>query len=245
MILWFFDSWLGGKVVMEEFQKLYPGITMKLFMDRENAPYGGKSGEEIRLLTKRWVEKLFHEGCDVVILACNTASVHALRWLQTEVYPGKHILWVTVPWAEAVVEWWYKKIGVLATEATVRTRMYKERVHILDDTVIVEEVAAPWLVPLIESGFVRGEEIETLLREYLSKFSKEIEALVLGCTHYPLIEGTAKKMLLEVFGRLPTIIDPGMEAARKFSAWWVRHYASFDSHFLHNHGDPHTKVIQG
>lgn len=79
----------------------------------------------------------------MVILACNTASVHALRWLQQEVYPDRHILGVTVPGAEAVVIGGYTKIGVLATEATVRTRMYRERVHILDDTVIVEEISAP------------------------------------------------------------------------------------------------------
>ena len=65
--------------------------------------------------------------------------------------------------------------------------MYRERVHILDDTVEIEEIAAPGLVPLIEPGITSGDEIDTLLREYLSKFSPDIEALVLGCTHYPLI----------------------------------------------------------
>jgi len=109
MIIWFFDSWLWWKLVMEVFQKQFPDILMILEMDRKHAPYWDKEQEEIRLLTKNWVQRLFDRWADVVILACNTASVHALRWLQQEIYPWKHILGVTVPGAEAVVEWWYKK----------------------------------------------------------------------------------------------------------------------------------------
>ncbi|GAB0174431.1 MAG: hypothetical protein HHAS10_03100 [Candidatus Altimarinota bacterium] len=200
-------------------------------MDRQNAPYGGKSGDDIRALTRKGVERLFDEGCDVVILACNTASVHALRWLQKEVYPEKHILGVTVPGAEAVVEAGYKKIGVLATEATVRTRMYKERVNILDDSVLVEEVAAPGLVPLIEKGVTTGPDLENLLREYLSQFSPDIEALVLGCTHYPIIADTVQVIWYSMFHRQLSLIDPGVEAAKKFAIWGARHYSSFGSHF--------------
>lgn len=222
MVLWFFDSWLGGKVVMEEFQREFPEIEMILEMDRAHAPYGGKSREEIRELTRAWVERLWARWADVIILACNTASVHALWWLQHEIFVGRHILWVTVPGAEAIVEWWYHKVWVLATEATVRSRMYKDRVHILDESVIVEEVGAPGLVPLIEQGITRWEEINTLLRDYLSRFSPDIEALVLGCTHYPLIE----EPILQVWHHLRStpikIINPGQEAARKFLGWMER-----------------------
>ncbi len=233
MILWFFDSWLGWQVVMEAFQREFPGIEMILEMDRENAPYGGKSGDEIRILTKRGAEKLFDRRADVVIIACNTASVHALRWLQREVFVWRHILGVTVPWAEAVAEWGYRKIWVLATEATVRSCMYKERVHILDDSVIVEEVAAPGLVPLIEQGIVSWIEIDVLLGEYLSRFSPDIEALVLGCTHYPFIRKSIEKMWYFLLSRGLNldpflqnhplqIIDPGEESARKFKQWMSR-----------------------
>ena len=219
MILWFFDSWLGGQVVMEAFQKEFPDIEMILEMDRKNAPYGDKSQEEIRLLTQAWVERLFARWADVVILACNTASVYALRWLQQEVFVGRHILGVTIPWAEAIIEWWYRKVGILATEATVRSRMYKERVHILDDSVIVEEVSAPWLVPLIEQGIVSWPRIDALLEEYLSQFSPDIEALVLGCTHYPLIQDLIKKIGKNIFSNTPFLINPWEESARKFKIW--------------------------
>lgn len=230
MLLWFFDSWLGGQVVMEAFQREFPDIEMILEMDRENAPYGGKSWEEIRVLTKAWVEKLWARWADVVILACNTASVHALRWLQREVFIGKHILGVTVPWAEAVVERGYRKIGILATEATVRSRMYRERVHILDDSVIVEEISAPWLVPLIEKGIISWDEIDNLLREYLSQFSPDIEALVLGCTHYPMISEAIEQAWHYLFGRELLMIDPGKEAAKKMREWLKVH--PHDSHLI-------------
>ena len=223
MLIWFFDSGLGWKVVMDAFQREFPDIPMILEMDRNNAPYWCKTGEEIRKLTHEWVERLFLRWADVIILACNTASVHALRWLQQEIFVWKHILGVTVPWAEAVVEWGYKKIWVLATDATVRTRMYKERVHILDDSVIVEEIAAPGLVPLIEKGIIDGEKISQLLQEYLSQFSPDIEALILGCTHYPLIRENIEQEWLRLYNKkLPNLIDPGVESAIKFRSWMER-----------------------
>jgi glutamate racemase len=131
---------------------------------------------------------------------------------------------VTVPWAEAVVEWWYRHIGVLATEATVRASMYRERVHILDDSVIVEEVGAPGLVPLIEQGITTWHIVEDLLVEYLSQFSPDIEALVLGCTHYPLIRESIERVWHDRYQKLPDIIDPGVEAAGKFRCWLERKY---------------------
>lgn len=224
MLLWFFDSWLGGQVVMDAFRRVYPDIEMILEMDKDNAPYGHLSGDEIRDLTKKWVQRLHDRWADVVILACNTASVHALRYLQTEIFIGYHILGVTVPWAEAVAEWGYKKIWVLATDATVRSGMYKERVHILDDSIIVEEIGAPGLVPLIEQGIIIGTEIDTLLREYLGQFSPNIEALVLGCTHYPLIRESIERTWTVLYdSKIPDLIDPGEEAAKRFSGWMDRH----------------------
>lgn len=106
---------------------------------------------------------------------------------------------------------------MLATEGTVRIRAYKERVHILDDSVSVHEVAAPELVPLIETGITEGEEIRAALASKLVQF-ENIEALVLGCTHYPLVRKEIEAMLPGV-----TIVDPGEEAAIKFGAYLERH----------------------
>lgn len=226
MILWFFDSWLGGKVVLEEFQKEFPRFTLLLEMDREHCPFWNLSHEAICEYTIAWVERLFERWADVVILACNTSSVHALRLLQQEIFPDQHILGVMIPWAEKVVEMKYTEIWVLATDATVRTRAYKERVNFLDESIQVEEIGAPWIVPLIEAGMNEGEEIEALLRTYLWEFSPEIQALVLGCTHFPMIRESIEKVWLELHPNWPTIaiIDPWYEAAKKFRMWLVRHF---------------------
>lgn len=223
MVIWFFDSWLGGKVVMEAFRGEYPSIPMILEMDSENAPYGEKTSDEIKKLTKKGVDRLYKRWADVVIIACNTASVHALRWLQQEVFPGKHILGVMIPWAEKILELGHRRVGVLATEATVRVRWYRERVHITDNTIHIEEVAAPWLVPIIEQGITDGIMIESLLYEYLGKFSPDIESLVLGCTHYPLIRSSIEYVWQQVHkSSSPNLIDPGREASVKFREWMER-----------------------
>lgn len=95
--------------------------------------------------------------------------------------------------------------------------MYRERVHILDSSIRVEEIPAPGLVPIIEQGVTSGKELEGYLREYLSQFSPDIEAMVLGCTHYPLIRESIEKVWHELFQKKSLdIIDPGKEAAKKF-----------------------------
>ncbi len=220
----FFDSWKWWLLVMQEFQSYFPNIPMIIEMDIENCPYGNKDTSEIRSLTKAWVDRLFARWASVVILACNTASVHALRWLQQEIYPDKHILGVMIPGAEKIIEMGYKRIWVLATEATVRIRAYKERVHFLDDSIYIEEVWAPELVPLIESWIYSQELLHTHLSSYIASFSPDIEALILGCTHFPYI----KSDIIHIWNSThntptPVIIDPGKESAKKFQQWITRH----------------------
>lgn len=213
----FFDSGIGGLTVLAEFRKRFPDFDMAYFGDRDNCPYGGKTDAEIKDLTEAGVETLFSMGSEIVILACNTATVHSIRYLQQVRFPDRKILGVTIPGAERVVEGRYRKIGVLATEGTVRIRAYKERVHILDDSVHVHEIAAPELVPLIEAGMTEGPEIDAVLAKHLEEF-EDVEALVLGCTHYPLVRES-----LERITSIPSIIDPGAEAAEKFGAYLERH----------------------
>lgn len=143
---------------------------------------------------------------------------HAISYLQQVRFPDRKILGVTIPGAEKVIEAGYRKIGVLATESSVKSRAYKERVHFHDDTIHVQEIAAPELVPLIEQG--RFDENETVqhVHTYLRSFDSDIETLVLGCTHYPLI----RHHIESIFPNLP-IIDPGQESALKFRDYLDRH----------------------
>lgn len=223
MKLWLFDSGLGGMVVLESFQKHFPDLEILIEMDRKNAPYGDKTSDEIKNLTLQGVENLFEKWADVVILACNTASVHALRWLQTEKMFGKHILGVTIPGAEAILENGYKKVWVLATQATVNIRGYKDRVHLFDDSVKIEEVGTTNLVALIEKNQIDSPEMQKYIEKYIEEFSSDIKALVLGCTHFPLIRSQIEAAWKKIHKMpLPVIIDPGEEAAKKFKDWMKR-----------------------
>jgi glutamate racemase len=133
-------------------------------------------------------------------------------------FPDRKILGVTIPGAEKVIEVWYRKIGVLATESSVKSKAYKERVHFHDDTVSVQEIAAPDIVPLIEQWRFDDPETIQYIENYLGSFDPDIEALVLGCTHYPIIRHHIEQILPD----LP-IIDPGRESALKFRDYLIHH----------------------
>ena len=136
--------------VLREFQKLLPQYDYCYFGDNARCPYGDRDDATIRQYTEEGVQFLFDQGATIVILACNTATAHAIRYLQQVKFPDRKILGVTIPGAEKVFESCYKKVGVLATESTVKIRAYKERVHFLNNTILVQEIAAPELVSLIE-----------------------------------------------------------------------------------------------
>lgn len=129
---------------------MLPRYDFVYFGDNARCPYGDLDDATIRQYTEEGVQFLFEQGATIVILACNTATAHAIRHLQQVRFPDRKILGVTIPGAERIVESGYGKVGVLATESSVKIRAYKERVHFHDDTIVVQEVAAPELVPLIE-----------------------------------------------------------------------------------------------
>ena len=217
-MIWFFDSGIGGLTVMAEFRKIFPEYDSLYFGDTAHCPYGGLDDATIRRYTEQGVELLFNEGATIVILACNTATVHSIQYLQQIRFPDKKILGVTIPGAEKIVEGGYRKVGVLATESTVKNRAYRDRVHIIDDTIDIQEIAAPELVPLIELGIIDGQEIDAILRAHLSKFDNDIEAIVLGCTHYPYVRSSIEAIRPGI-----EIIDPGYEAALKFRVYLENH----------------------
>ncbi|MBP8016401.1 glutamate racemase [Candidatus Gracilibacteria bacterium] len=215
----FFDSGFGGLSTLKEFIKLMPEYDYIYFGDSKNAPYGNKEPEEIRNLTEKGVKFLFDKGATVVILACNTAIVHSIKYLQQEVFKNKKILGVTIAGAEKVIESGYKKIGVLATYNTVKYMAYRRRVYILDETVKIQEIEAPLLVPMIEVGNYNSTEFKNILKNYLEKFEKNIEALIIGCTHYSLVVNQIK----EILPKNIDLIDPSYESAIKFQDYLERH----------------------
>lgn len=189
-----FDSGLGGLVVTKSVIKKLPKYDLVYLGDTKRVPYGNRSQEAVFEFTARAVEYLFQQGCKLVIIACNTASAQALRRIQRELlpkkYPDRKVLGVIIPTLEAVGEdKKAKRVGVLATQSTVSSHIYRVELKKINTKLQVKEQAAPLLVPLIENGAEKFAK--PFIQEYLKPLKAfGLDSLVLGCTHYPLLKKT-------------------------------------------------------
>ncbi|MEK7471424.1 MAG: glutamate racemase [Patescibacteria group bacterium] len=194
-----FDSGLGGLIIARAIHKTIPKYDYVYFGDTKRVPYGNKSHEAVYKFTKEAVDYLFRkENCAIVIIACNTASARALRELQQKYLPknfkDRKILGVLIPTAEVSSN--YERVGVLATLGTVASKTFIVEIKKLNKKTNVFQNPAPMLVPLIENG----ENIlaKPFILKYLKSFkNKNLDALVLGCTHYPILKKEIKKIMLE------------------------------------------------
>jgi glutamate racemase len=185
-----FDSGLGGLVVAQAIMARLPQYDYLYLGDTRRVPYGGRSQETIHEFTSEALNYLFAQNCQLIILACNTASAEALRKSQQEYlpryYPDRRVLGVIIPTAEEVFSVHRpRRVGVLATKSTVESNAYARELNRQCPNVEVAQLAAPLLVPLLENDGL--PYLEPILKDYLAKL-KDIEALVLGCTHYALIK---------------------------------------------------------
>ncbi len=217
-----FDSGFGGLSILKEIVRALPQYDYIYLGDNARAPYGDKSQDVIFEYTKQGIDFLFERGAEIVILACNTASSEALRKIQQEYlpakYPNKNVLGVIIPACEEAVKLQSKSIGVLGTEATVSSHAFKREIEKLDPNAEVVEVSAPLLVPLVESGEEESESAKLLIREYLRKLPKEIDTLILGCTHYGFLEGEIRKIAPYL-----TLIVEGTVVGAKLQEYLNRH----------------------
>lgn len=193
-----FDSGLGGLLIARSVREKMPDIDMVYFGDTLHLPYGNRSDEAIYQYTRRSMEYLFAHDCNLIVIACNTASAAALRrlqqtWLHQE-YPGRNIIGVVVPTLETAIERGYKKIGVIGTNYMMRSNVYEEELRKINPDVTIVQKATPLLVPLIENDGMAWSE--SILEHYLSPMKAEgIECLVLACTHYPFLRAQIKKVI--------------------------------------------------
>lgn len=218
-----FDSGIGGLTVFSEIAKLLPFHDYLYLGDNERVPYGDRTPDEIYQFTKEGVEWLFSQGASLVVLACNTASSDALCRLQREWlpahFPERRVLGIIIPIAQAVCAKAKGPIGIIGTKATVDSRAYVREFHKLDPSLKIIQVAAPLLVPLIEQGGSK-EQIKETLTMYLSLFNGlSLGALVLGCTHYPLIV----EEIRAIMGRDIFIPHTGEIVAHSFADYLARH----------------------
>ena len=221
-----FDSGLGGLTIQKALLGKLPQYNYIYLGDSANAPYGNKSQKEIYKHTQKAVIFLFANKCEIVIIACNTASARALRKLQKEwlpkYYPDKKILGVLIPTVEEVACETIdnKKVGLIATKATVKSGKYKIEIAKIDPQIELFSVATPLLVPIIEAGKEKEEETKNILIKYLSSFKKnKIKYLILGCTHYSFL----KSEIQEVLGKDVKIIDTAKAVAVKLEKYLNKH----------------------
>lgn len=228
-----FDSGFGGLTVLNKLNESLPQYQYIYFGDNARAPYGSKSQEAIYNYTKEGVDFLFKQGCELVIIACNTASSEALRRIQREYlpdnFPERRVLGVLIPVVETLVEdirqsqkLKNKKaiIGIIGTKATVVSKSYDREICKLISDVTIHSVATPLLVPLVEEGFIGRRETKLILKKYLkSLVLARIDYLVLGCTHYPFLE----KQIREIINNRIKIINTPDSVLIKLKAYLDKH----------------------
>ncbi|HYE51039.1 MAG TPA: glutamate racemase [Azospirillaceae bacterium] len=254
-----FDSGHGGLTVLRTLVDQLPEQGFAYLGDHANAPYGNRTPEEIYRFTVQGVESLFGLGCDLVVLACNTASAQALRRLQQtwlpHAYPGRRVLGVLVPMVEAItcVPWMAdvpasahagepRTIGIFATRRTVLSRAFPTEIGKRAPEVRVVQQACPDLVPLIEAD-APADEIRAAVRRYATGLMRKLDgvppdAVMLGCTHYPLVADAFAEALPP---GLEVLCQPSL-TAKSLRAYLERH-PEFDSRGqgplrFHTTGDP-------
>lgn len=194
-----FDSGLGGLFTMKAIVDYLPSYNYIYLGDTQRLPYGNRSSETIYRFLQEAVTYLFEKkGCTLIVVACNTASAEALRRIQQEylplLYPGRQVLGVIIPTAEAAHERGIRRIGVLATERTVQSGAFVRELRKLNSHVEVFQRSAPLLVPLLENGETRYKN--HILEEYIRSVEQfGIDGLLLGCTHYPILKAEIRALL--------------------------------------------------
>ena len=220
-----FDSGLGGLTILKEFLKTAPEYDYCYLGDTLHVPYGNRSDKAVFDLTKKACEYLFNNGCSLIIIACNTASARALSKLQQEYLTerskkGENILGVIRPLAEAMAKVTKGKIGVVGTRGTINSGAYVKELDKQRAKLKIFPQACPLLVPLIEENWAKRKETTSILRYYLRDLKKmNIDSLILGCTHYPLL----LREIRGIMGKTCQVPNPGEIVAASLRDYLTRH----------------------
>lgn len=198
-----FDSGYGGLTILSKIREALPEYDYIYLGDNARTPYGTRSFEIVYEFTLQAVNKLFEMGCHLVILACNTASAKALRTIQMNdlpnIDPDRKVLGVIRPTAECIGSMTQTRhVGILATAGTIKSESYPLEVHKLFEDIKVSGEACPMWVPLVENNEANGEGADFFIRKYIDNLlakDRQIDTLVLGCTHYPILLPKIQKFI--------------------------------------------------
>lgn len=206
-----FDSGVGGLTVAREIMRQIPNERIIYFGDTARVPYGSKSKETVTRFSEQIVRFLNTFHVKTIVVACNTASAYALEELEKE--SDIPVIGVVKPGAKSASEVTRNgKVGVIATEATIGSHIYSEYIKNLNPSITIYEKACPLFVPLVEEGLLEDPVTDEIARRYLSELIDiDIDTLILGCTHYPLIRSTVGRIV----GEGVTLVNPAYETARE------------------------------
>ena len=190
-----FDSGYGGLTILHGIRQLLPEYDYLYLGDNARAPYGPRSFDVVYEFTRQAVVKLFEMGCHLVILGCNTASAKALRTIQQndlpKIDPERRVLGIIRPTAEVIGDLTTSKhVGVLATEGTIKSESYDLEIHKLFPVIKVSGVACPFWVPLVEYNEADSPGADYFVKKRIDEIMRkdpDIDTIILGCTHYPLL----------------------------------------------------------
>lgn len=196
-----FDSGYGGLTILNGIRQLLPQYDFLYLGDNARAPYGPRSFDVVYEFTRQAVLKLFQEGCQLVILGCNTASAKALRTIQQidlpHIDPRRRVLGIIRPTAEVIGSLTQSRhVGVLATEGTIKSESYTLEIKKLFPDITVSGVACPFWVPLVEYNEADSPGADYFVKKRIDQLmtaDPQIDAIILGCTHYPLLMPKIKK----------------------------------------------------
>jgi glutamate racemase len=219
-----FDSGIGGLTVLRELLDRLPGESFVYFGDTARVPYGNKSTETVRRFSSENVHLLLERGVKMVVVACNTATADALAQLQAEF--TLPIVGVIDPGVRAAIHATRnQRIGVIGTSGTIRSGAYQKGILALMPDARVHSKACPLFVPLVEEGWTDTAVARLVVEEYLGPFTGlQIDTLVLGCTHYPLL----KPAIAALLGHGVTLVDSAIETAHEVGAVLKKHHLESD-----------------
>ncbi len=206
-----FDSGVGGISVLRQLIRALPFEKFVYYGDSANAPYGSRPTEEVKRLTLAAVEKIAGEyPLKALVVACNTATAAAIAALR-EKYPDLIVVGIEPALKVAADHFPGGRVGVMATEVTLREEKFDLLLHRFDENCAITKIPAPGLVQLIEAGKVEGPETEALLHRILDPHIGTLDALVLGCTHYPFVS----KAISRILGPQVALLEGGGGTARE------------------------------
>ena len=222
-----FDSGYGGLTILHGIRQLLPEYDYLYLGDNARTPYGTRSFEVVYEFTRQAVEKLFEMGCHLVILGCNTASAKALRSIQQndlpKLDPNRRVLGVIRPTAEVIGSLTHNRhVGIFATEGTIKSESYNLEIHKLFPDIQVSGVACPFWVPLVEYNEADSPGADYFVKkriDQLLRLDPQIDTVILGCTHYPLLLPKIHKYM----PRGIRIIAQGEYVATSLQSYFQRH----------------------